>query len=273
MPEGPEIQIACDKVARVVEGHRLNRVQIPWPALQEYEDIWTGRLVKNMEARGKALLFHFDCGDILYTHNQLYGRWLTRKKPELPKSNRTLRLAFYTDRGGAFLYSATDLEVLSADELKTHPYIGSLGPDILDPQLTRTKLKNRLLHKRFRNRQLASLYLDQSFLAGPGNYLRIEILFCAGVPPRAKPSQLSVAQVKTLADRTLEISNRAYLTKGYTTEPALAEELKRQGEQRRSRRHYVFGRAGKACRLCDYTIVKVKISSRSVFYCAQCQAL
>jgi endonuclease VIII len=272
MPEGPEIQIARDKVARVVQGNRLNRVQIPWPALQEYEERWTGRLVKKMEARGKALLFHFDCGDVLYTHNQLYGRWITRRKPELPKSNRTLRLAFYTDKGGAFLYSATELEVLGPDELQTHPYVGSLGPDILDPKLTRTKLKKRLMQKPFRNRQLASLYLDQSFLAGPGNYLRSEILFCAGLPPRAKPSQLSAEQLKVLATQTLLISRRAYETKGYTTEPALAEKLKEQGERRRSRRHYVFGRAGEPCRLCDGEIEKVKISSRSVFFCDQCQA-
>lgn len=271
MPEGPEIQIACDKVARVVEGHTLTRVQIPWPALTEYEKRWTGRTIKKMEARGKALLFHFDCGDVLYTHNQLYGRWVTRRKPEQPKSNRTLRLAFYTDKGGAFLYSATDLEVLMPNELATHPYVGSLGPDILDSNLTPAKVKKRLLHKRFRNRQLASLYLDQSFLAGPGNYLRSEILFCAGLAPRAKPSQLSDEQLKTLAQETLKLSRRSYKTKGYTTDPALAEKLKEAGERRRSRRHYVFGRAGAPCRTCRTPIEKVAISSRSVFFCPECQ--
>lgn len=272
MPEGPEIQRACDKVARIVEGQRLQKVVIPWPALQEYEETWTGRLVTRMEARGKALLFYFDTDDVLYTHNQLYGRWLTRRKPERPKSNRTLRLAFYTARGGAFLYSATDIEVLAPAELANHPYIGSLGPDILDPELTRTKVKNRLLQKTFRNRQLASLYLDQSFLAGPGNYLRSEILFCAGVPPRAKPSQLELEKVKKLATVTLELSSRAYKTGGFTTEPALAEELKAAGERRRTSRHYVFGRAGKPCRMCGATVEKIKISSRSVFFCPQCQS-
>ena len=151
MPEGPEIQIACDKVARIVVGHPLKRVHIPWPPLSDYETEWTGHTVEKMEARGKALLFHFDCGDVLYTHNQLYGRWLTRRKPEQPKSNRTLRLAFYTEKGAAFLYSATDLEVLMPAELATHPYVGSLGPDILDPALTPAKVKKRLQQKRFRN--------------------------------------------------------------------------------------------------------------------------
>ncbi|MCA9780044.1 MAG: endonuclease VIII, partial [Candidatus Eremiobacteraeota bacterium] len=209
---------------------------------------------------------------VLYTHNQLYGRWLTRRKPEQPKSNRTLRLAFYTEKGAAFLYSATDLEVLMPAELATHPYVGSLGPDILDPALTPAKVKKRLQQKRFRNRQLASLYLDQSFLAGPGNYLRSEILFCAGLPPRAKPSQLSDEQLRKLATETLKLSRRSYQTKGYTTDPALAEKLKKAGERRRSRRHYVFGRAGAPCRFCQSQVEKVAISSRSVFFCPNCQS-
>ena len=272
MPEGPEIQRACDKIARVLKQQRLEEVQIEWPPIAEFEQIWKGSTIVDLRARGKALLTFFDTGDILYTHNQLYGRWLTRKTHKIPSSNRSLRLAFYTEKGSAYLYSATDIEVLSQEELSQHKYLSSLGPDILDPDLQSAQIKKRLLEKTFRNRQLAGLFLDQSFLAGPGNYLRSEILFVAGVHPRLKPSQLGPQKLERLARTTLLISRRAYETGGITTEPQLEKRLKAEGERRRTRRHYVFGRAGKLCRLCGQEPVeKVTISSRSVFFCPACQ--
>ena len=272
MPEGPEIQRACDKIARVLKREKLEKVEVEWPALEEFEQIWQGATIVDLRARGKALLTFFDTGDILYTHNQLYGRWLTRTTHKRPASSRSLRLAFYTRKGSAFLYSATDLEVLSQEEIPQHKYLSSLGPDILDETLRPARIKKRLLEKRFRNRQLAGLYLDQSFLAGPGNYLRSEILFIAGVHPRLKPSQLSEEQLKRLARTTLLVSRRAYETGGVTTEPKLEKRLKAEGERRRTRRHYVFGREGKLCRVCEQEEVeKVTISSRSVFFCPACQ--
>lgn len=272
MPEGPEIQRACDKVARVLKGEELLEVRIPWSDLTSYQSEWEGCTVKDVRARGKALLTYFDNGDILYSHNQLYGRWLTRKSGKEPDSNRSLRVALVTPKGGAFLYSATDLEVLAENELRTHSYIGSLGPDILDSELTEEDLAERLMSKSFRNRQLASLYLDQKFLAGPGNYLRSEILFCSGVHPRQKPSSLSEKRVLGLAHQTLLLAQRAYKKKGHCVDPELSERLKESGERNRSRRYYVFGREGKSCRICEDGVVeKVKISSRSVFYCPVCQ--
>ena len=272
MPEGPEIQRACDKIARVLKQQKLEKVQLEWPGITGYQEAWSGATILDLKARGKALLTFFDTGDVLYTHNQLYGRWLTRTTHKMPISNRTLRLAFYTEKGSAYLYSATDIEVLTQDELTEHSYLCSLGPDILDESLKPAGVKKRLLHKRFRNRQLAGLYLDQSFLAGPGNYLRSEILFVSGVHPRHKPSQLSDEQLKRLARNTLLISRRAYQTGGITTEAKLEKRLKAEGERRRTRRHYVFGRAGKLCRVCQAEEVqKMTISSRSVFFCPACQ--
>lgn len=198
MPEGPEIQIACDKLKRVLEGEVLTRVEIDWIPLRDFQERWVGLRVEQLEARGKALLTRFENGDILYSHNQLYGRWMTKRDGTHPISNRSLRLALITAKGGAFLYSSTDLEVLGLEEIPLHPYLSRLGPNILSPKLRPSQIVRRLQAKEFRNRQLASLYLDQSFLAGPGNYLRSEILFEAGLhpcpqtePTGARPTQNS----------------------------------------------------------------------------------
>lgn len=274
MPEGPEIQRAADALARILVGQDLRSVKVCVPALEGYESRWTGQTVVSVKARGKALLTHFSNDDVLYSHNQLYGRWVTRRSDKEPSSNRSLRLAFFTEKGSAYLYSATEIEVLEPDSLHEQPYLAKLGPDVLDKETSSRFLSARFRSKTFRNRQLASLLLDQGFLAGPGNYLRSEILFCAGIHPRAKPSQLSSKGLNRLSRCTLELSQRAYKQAGVTVDAPLWKSLKEAGLRKRDYRHYVFGREGKTCRLCrEGVILRIDISSRSVFLCPQCQQL
>jgi endonuclease VIII len=271
MPEGPEIRRVADQIGRVLTGYTLVKVKAPYLTVQDFAQQWVGCRVLSVTPRGKALLTRLDNDDIIYSHNQLYGRWLTRKTEKEPSSNRSLRLALVSRGGAAYLYSATDIEVLKEQDIPHHPYLAKLGPDILDPDVTVAKVSKRLAHSSYRGRQLAALLLDQNFMAGPGNYLRSEILFDCGLHPRLRPKDLTVPKRTGLARAILRISKRAYQHAGITTEPKLAKRLKNAGERRRHYRHYVFGRTGLPCRTCSGEIVREDISSRSVFYCPECQ--
>ena len=55
------------------------------------------------------------------------------------------------------------------------------------------------MDKRFHKRSLAALYLDQTFIAGTGNYLRSEILHQSGVHPFDRPCDLTRKQLGLLA--------------------------------------------------------------------------
>lgn len=136
MPEGPEIRRAADRIAKVVQGRVIERVEFGLPRLQEFEGMLSGVKVNELETRGKALLTHFDNDLTLYSHNQLYGRWYVVKRDRLPKTNRSLRVALHTATHSALLYSASDIEVLTADELTTHKFLARIGPDILSQELT-----------------------------------------------------------------------------------------------------------------------------------------
>jgi formamidopyrimidine-DNA glycosylase len=63
------------------------------------------------------------------------------------------------------------------------PYIARLGPDVADQELEIAPVLEQVQNPKFGGRQLCHLLLDQSFLAGVGNYLRSEILFNAGLDP------------------------------------------------------------------------------------------
>ncbi|MDH3351214.1 MAG: endonuclease VIII [Gammaproteobacteria bacterium] len=271
MPEGPEIRLAADRVAKVLVGRPIAEVTFGLPALQRFERLLTGSTVTGVNTRGKAMLTRFDNGLTLYSHNQLYGRWYTTRRPSFPKTNRSLRVALHTERHSALLYSASDIEVLTDKQLSQHAFLGRIGPDILAPELTVEQVAMRLESDRFRNRALASLYLDQSFLAGIGNYLRSEILWAAGVEPSRKPADLSSAKRNRIARNTLQISRRSYRTRGVTVAPTLAARLKANGLTYRQRRFWVFGREGLSCHRCDTPIRRRSMGGRNIFVCSSCQ--
>jgi endonuclease-8 len=271
VPEGPEIRRAADRIEAVVGGRRAERVFFAFRHLAPFADELRGRTVSAVETRGKAMLTWFDDALAVYSHNQLYGRWIVRKKPGLPKTRRQLRFAIHTEAGAALLFSASEIAVLDREGIRAHPFLAKLGPDPLRASTTARTLRTRLTSPPFRRRRLAGLLLDQSFAAGLGNYLRSEILFDAGVHPAARPIDLSDEAVAALARSIDRIVRRAYRTGGITTDAKRATALKRAGQPRRSYRHYVFARAGRPCRACGDAVARLELAGRRVFLCPTCQ--
>jgi endonuclease-8 len=271
MPEGPEIRRSADRIAAAIDGQTLVEVHFGPQRLRPFEDELTGARVAGVETRGKALLIAFDLGLTLYAHNQLYGVWYVRRRGDLPHTARSLRVALHTDTNSALLYSASEIALLDADGLLRHPYLGRLGPDLLDPALHWRDLARRLNDPAFRNRSLAALYLDQGFIAGLGNYLRSETLFAAGLHPRQRPRDLDLKTRNRLARSTLEIGWRAYRGGGVTNPEALVAALKASGQRRRGYRFAVFGRDGQPCHVCGTTIERLEISGRRLYRCPGCQ--
>ncbi len=271
MPEGPEIRIAADRIAAVLVDQPVVDAALELPGLKRFEPRIVDSTVTAVDTRGKAMLTRFDNGLTLYSHNQLYGRWFTTKRPNLPRTGRQLRVALHTATHSALLYSASDIEVLTPSEIDKHPFLARLGPDILDGGLSADEIAARLSLPEFRRRSLGSLYLDQGFLAGNGNYLRSEILWCAGLDPAARPVDLDRDALERLAKQTLEIANRSYRTRGVTVPPKLARKLKARGLGYQKYRFHAFGRDGLPCYRCDTAIEKRTMGSRNLFVCPSCQ--
>jgi endonuclease-8 len=271
MPEGPEIRRAADIVAEALEGKRIGTVRFGLPKLRHHARKLRDHRVTAVETRGKALLTHFEHGYSIYSHNQLYGVWRVVKGHKLPNSNRALRLLLQTDSHSAILYSASDISVWPTGELDAHPFLARIGPDIMQPGLHWRDVAARLTDRRFVNKTLATLYLDQAFLAGNGNYLRSEILHDARLHPLRKPAQLTRGEIGRLARSTLALSRRSYETGGITLAPRLSKSLKGMGLKRGQRRFYAFGRAGRPCYHCSGEIDRLEISGRRLYLCPTCQ--
>jgi endonuclease-8 len=271
MPEGPEIRRAADKVARRLVGGALTSIKLPYPPISEFEGVLGEASVESVTSRGKALLMRFDNGLTLYSHSQLYGRWTVNRISTKVRWNRSLRAEFVSKGHAVRLWSATDVEVIPTKDEEAHPYIAKLGPDVLDETTSPDVIKNRLESPRFNGRSAASLMLDQSFVAGLGNYLRSEILHQAGVHPKARPKDLDVESVTKWGSLTKAISIRSYESNGLTVSDELAGRRKDMGERRRSYRHSAFCRVGRDCHICGATIIRIRVSGRRLDMCPECQ--
>ena len=271
MPEGPEIRRAADRVARVLVDRVIEEAHLHLPALERAGRRLAGRTVTAVDTRGKAMLTRFDNGLTLYSHNQLYGRWYTVKRPRMPATGRQLRVELHTATHSALLYSATDIEVLTARQLDRHPFLSRIGPDVMDRALTAEALRERLLSPAFLRRRTGALFLDQGFLAGIGNYLRSEILFAAGVHPARRPCDLTGRELDKLSRHAIRIARRSYRTGGVTVLPSLERQLKERRWAFERRRFNVFGRDGQRCHACGNAIERQGVSGRNLFLCPACQ--
>ena len=271
MPEGPEIRRAADRIERAVGGCEATEVCFLFPHLKRFEDRLRGQVVTAVRTHGKAILVQFAGGLSVYTHSQLYGRWYVVSKGKLPRTNRSLRFEIHNDQKSALLYSASDIEVLTPEEIKGHKFLSKLGPDVLAKEVDENAILGRITDRRFARRQLHALLLDQSFVAGLGNYLRSEILFLARLHPGRRAGELTAAEASALAHCILSVSKQAYRTGGITNDLERVKAAKADGMRRAQYRHHVFTRGGRRCWTCDTEIHRDVLGGRNIFFCPSCQ--
>jgi len=262
MPEGPEIRRAADALAAAIVGEPLVTVWFHDPALKKYERVLRGRRIESIEPRGKALLTHFDYGLTLYTHNQLYGVWRVAKAGARPRTRRSLRVVLETAENAILLYSATDIAIWKTDDIGAHPFLARIGPDVLDPAFDVAAATARLMDPRFARRNLGALLLDQEFLAGLGNYLRVEILWQAKLAPERRPADLDARERTRLAEAILDVPVRSY---------RMRTNSRAKAQQKTAFRFRAYHRAGKPCERCGSAIVRTTVASRPFHFCPLCQ--
>jgi endonuclease VIII len=271
MPEGPEIKRAADAIAKAIVRRPVTSLFFAFNHLKPFEQTLQGLEIVSVKPQGKALLIRFENEMSIYSHNQLYGKWMIRKSHDYPKTGRQLRLAIHNEKKSALLYSASDITVLDDTAIATHPFLSKLGLDVLDPETTVAQIVERFYDKRFYRRGLPMLLLDQHFLCGLGNYLRSEVLFVAQVYPALRPVDCTAEQIEKLAAGAIAVTLQSYQHNGITNDLELAMQLKQAGKRRRDYRHFVFGRQGQPCFVCGAIVVKTEMGGRRIYYCPGCQ--
>lgn len=103
--------------------------------------------------------------------------------------------------------------VRSREELATK--LGKLGPDLLSMATTETDFCN-ILSAQKPERNICKILMDQTKLAGIGNYILAEGAYRAGIDPFASVSELSEVQQRMLFRQLREVATESYTARGMT---------------------------------------------------------
>lgn len=270
MPELPEVETIArtlrsgDSTRPPLPGRTIDRVTLLWPrhiatpSAPQFQSEIAGRTIREVDRRGKYLVFPLDRGTMLI-HLKMSGD-LTLAPTGSPPG-RFDHTVFHLDEGWDLRFGDSRKfgKVFLLDD--PGPVLTVLGPEPLDRTFTARALGERL---RSRARALKPLLLDQSFIAGLGNIYVDEALHRAGLHPLRRSDQLNDEEV-----RRLWRGIRAALRAGLRHNGASIDWVYRGGGFQNHFR--VYQRAGEPCATCGTSIRRILVGQRSTHFCPRCQ--
>ena len=283
--ELPEVEVMRRDLEKDVVGRRIKEAEVQDHARtrcassagtrkrKEFRRAWRARRSRKVERKGKYLLMHLDCGDVLVVHFGMSGQFLRgtkrqrarrRTRTSCSSSSRAATCASSTRGRSARCSSRTADELGKVKELAAHRDRPAGGHVHVAGVLSTSWRAAR--------RKLKPLLMDQKFISGLGNIYSDEVLFAAGLRYDRMSDTLSSQEVRRLYRAIREV--------GAGGDPVPRDDARRRGVRRpvrqagRVRRPSSRCTGARGCRAAGAgrRSRAVKISGRNSYYCPQCQS-
>lgn len=267
MPELPEVEAVCRRLAPVVTGKSIRAVHVLRVTPLKPQRPATlvrlagGRKIKAVRRRGKNILIDLSGGQTMRVHLRMTGELYA--EPGEATLSPAVRIWFELSGGASLVFRDSRalgrLSIGTTEEIEEK--LAGLGPEPLGPGF----LREDFIADAGRSRLPAKLYLmDQKRIAGLGNIYAAEALFRAEIDPRKPMCELSPNSLSALYFAIRLILRQA--VKSATIA------YKRPGIYRKSDFYrFVYGRAGELCIACGEKIRRIPQAGRSTYYCPHCQ--
>jgi len=291
MPELPEVETTRRRIAPLLVGRRIERVETTGPSYffltppARLRRLLPGRRVESLERAGKYLVAELDGGARLLLHLGMTGQLFSSEATSVRLLSATARASLGPEQQRVFepdehthlqlTLAGPGPQVFFRDVRKfgkvqwieagaANARLDRLGPDALD-------VTGEMLFAAGRGRRLAikALLLDQSVAAGIGNIYADEALFWAGVRPGRAARRVTRRECEALATSLRRVLERSIETGGSSISDYVAPDGSDGGYQDERR---VYGRRGEACLVCGDPIKRRLVAQRSSHYCARCQS-
>jgi formamidopyrimidine-DNA glycosylase len=273
VPELPEVETVRLRLAPVLEGRRLERVEISDERLTrphrpgDVARALEGEHVREVGRRGKYLIVRFESGRALLIHLRMTGSLRHAPAGTLPED--PYRRAVVTlDDGSDVAYRDVRrfgtwllLEAAEVDE-----YVDArVGREPLDATFRARDLAARLATRRA---PIKAAILDQRTVAGVGNIYADEALWRARIHPLTPARDLSPDELRALHRGIRRALEHGIARQGSTLRDYALPDGTTGGMQREFK---VYGRAGEPCDRCGTPIEKIRAAGRGTWYCPACQ--
>jgi endonuclease-8 len=263
MPEGDTIFRTATTLRKWLAGREITAASTKVRGLQ-FERV-VGTTVDDITPKAKHLLIRFSNGLVLHTHMRMTGSWhLYRAGERWKKPQWQAKIIIECGDRLAVCFNAPVVELLLPSEEQRHKVLLGLGPDVLGPEsaFDLAEVRRRAKTKPS-GQEIGVVILDQTVVSGIGNIYRCESLFLDRRNPWTPQSALDddefdhlVTTAKKLMQRNVGPGSGArHFGGGGPGNP------------------WVYGRAGRPCRVCGMPIEKGRIGeqARDVFWCPTCQ--
>src|SRR5919204_5917346 len=185
MPEGDTIHQAARRIGSALVGSPIVRIETPQPrhAADRWPERLAGRAVREVDARGKHLLLHFEGGLALHSHLRMGGWWgVYRRGQRWGRSPRRAWLVIRTPEDEVVQFDGPVLELMTDGRTRFDQRLAGLGPDIVADAFSEQAFLQRL-REDDQTRGVGDALLDQRNVAGMGNVWKSEGCFRAGIDP------------------------------------------------------------------------------------------
>ena len=274
VPELPEVETVRVALAPLVEGRRLEHVDVRDARLTRPLDPeavaaeLVGERIARLERRGKYLIVVFASGRVLLIHLRMTGslRHSRDGDDEDPYVRAVVRLDDGSDVAYRDVRRFGTWLLLEPDQVA--PYLDArVGEEPLADGFTPRSLARKLAG---RKAPVKAAILDQRTVAGVGNIYADEALWRAGIHPLKPAGALTQAQV-----RALHRSVREALEAGIARQGATLRDYRQPGGEPGAMQNEfrVYGRDGEPCERCGTPIEKIRVAGRGTWYCPRCQRL
>jgi len=274
VPELPEVETVRRSIAPVLEGARLDEVEIRDPRLVRPFDpsivagALVGERVGEVGRRGKYLIVGFESKRSLLIHLRMTGSLRHAQHGALvddPYTRAVLRLDNGSDVAYRDVRRFGTWELFEQDELA--PYLTArLGPEPLGP-FSAARLGRRLDGRRA---PLKSALLDQRTVAGLGNIYVDEALWQSRLHPLRVAGSLDAGELGRLYRAVRNVLRKGIERQGSTLRDYALPDGAYGTMQEEFR---AYGRGGEPCERCGRPLTRIVVGGRTTTFCPHCQVL
>jgi formamidopyrimidine-DNA glycosylase len=299
MPELPEVETLRRELDKVLKNKKVKSAQVLWPktiaplSITTFKKQIKNKIIGKVERQAKILIVNFTSprrsiaksgrvsSGVLAFHLKMTGQLIYEPKngkivigghPDLSYEekmpNRHTRLILeFTDQSKLYF---NDLRKFGWARLVNDSELKDLTKNIGLEPLSKFFTDQFLieLFKKYPNRTIKQILLDQTLIAGLGNIYADESAFLAKLMPNRKASTVKPVGIKNLREAIVDVLKLSLRKKGTSS-----RNYRRSNGQPGGFVPFlnVYGRTGKPCKTCETTIKKIRHASRGTHFCPKCQ--